>query len=236
MICCPGQGRRHEFRRFGAYYRQIIGKERGNHAGYGPCENVYPVRIVSGGVPGRVHPGARGARPGHQRPSAGGMPSGGPGGGGQLPGGSHRGALKAAACGASPGRICPVGAGDSAGPFLLPVPGGQSRPPLQRSWGTRPVGAGPRQRCEMCIQFVGQGPRALPHIGAEQRRHAGRRPEENMSCRGRRLCRPFFIAGSGRTESSAPTDLLGGFCAGRRGRRPLRNAPQGEWAQKSRTH
>ena len=96
MICCPGQGRRHEFRRFGAYYRQIIGKERGNHAGYGPCKNVYPVRIVSGGVPGRVHPGARGARPGHQRPSAGGMPPGGPGGGGQLPGGSHRGALKAA--------------------------------------------------------------------------------------------------------------------------------------------
>ncbi len=135
MICCPGQGRRHEFRRFGAYYRQIIGKERGNHAGYGPCENVYPVRIVSGGVPGRVHPGARGARPGHQRPSAGGMPSGGPGGGGQLPGGGHRGALKAAACGASPGRICPVGAGDSAGPFLLPVPGGQSRPPLRNCWG-----------------------------------------------------------------------------------------------------
>ena len=41
----------------------------------------------------------------------------------------------AAACGASPGRICPVGAGDSAGPFLLPVPGGQSRPPLRNCWG-----------------------------------------------------------------------------------------------------
>ena len=217
MICCPGQGRRHEFRRFGAYYRQIIGKERGNHAGYGPCENVYPVRIVSGGVPGRVHPGARGARPGHQRPSAGGMPPGGPGGGGQLPGGSHRGALKAAACGASPGRICPVGAGDSAGPFLLPVPGGQSRPPLQRSWGTRPVGAGPRQRCEMCTHFVGQGP--------VQRRHTWVPPYRGGAVDGVRADRVV-----------RPYGIVGGFCAGRRGRRPLRNAPQGEWAQKSRTH
>ena len=32
-------------------------------------------------------------------------------------------------------RICPVGAGDSAGPFLLPVPGGQGRPPLRNCWG-----------------------------------------------------------------------------------------------------
>lgn len=70
MICCPGQGRRHEFRRFGAYYRQIIGKERGNHAGYGPCKTCIqcglcpavcpdvftlepgePARAISGPVP-----------------------------------------------------------------------------------------------------------------------------------------------------------------------------------------
>ena len=119
-------------------------------------------------------------------------------------------------------RMRPVGAGDSAGPYLLPVPApGRNGHPICRagpvcpaarrsSAGRRHTWVPPyrsgasrtpaptycrfRQRDETGIQFVGQSLCALPHMGAAR--------------------------DGGGTHGCRPTG------AGRRGRRPLRDAPQ----------
>ena len=99
-------------------------------------------------------------------------------------------------------------------------PGGQSRPPLQRFSGMRPVGAGDSAgpyllpvsaTGQNVYSFVGQCPCALPHMGAAQ--DGGGTHECRPTGAGRRGRRPLRDASQGvrlcgRTESSAPTAYM----------------------------